>query len=171
MNMLHFCRSGHIMLQPVSQRPQAQTESGALTAAILCFNRPDYGSNDTGSGQLVRQLVIALNVECVRLTRVGEDRDAIGFLRAVASNYANRTECSPSKGNMYVVTTRSVSSYSSPVMLTITVMFSNGHGRSIPRARRAALEPFHLPERMDTWSSSYFCVRCSRVTILRPVAD
>jgi len=27
------------------------------------------------------------------------------------------------------------------------------------------------PRRMDTWSSSYFCVRCSRVTILRPVAD
>ena len=46
---------------------------------------------------------------------------------------------------MYVVTTRSVSSYSLPIMLTITVMFSNGHGRSIPRARRAALEPFHLP--------------------------
>ena len=30
-------------------------------------------------------------------------------------------------------------------MLTITVMFSNGHGRSVRRARRAALEPFHLP--------------------------
>ncbi|HXP09668.1 MAG TPA: hypothetical protein VN828_14265 [Acidobacteriaceae bacterium] len=30
---------------------------------------------------------------------------------------------------------------------------------------------FTYPRRMDTWSSSYFCVRCSRVTILRPVAD
>jgi hypothetical protein len=27
------------------------------------------------------------------------------------------------------------------------------------------------PRRMETWSSSYFCVRCSRVTILRPVAE
>src|SRR6201987_4753745 len=95
MNMLHFCRSGHIMLQPVSQRPQAQTESGALTAAILCFNRPDYGSNYTGSGQLVRQLVIALNLERVRLTRVGEDRDAIGFLRAVASNCTTEQSARP----------------------------------------------------------------------------
>jgi hypothetical protein len=30
---------------------------------------------------------------------------------------------------------------------------------------------FTYPRRMDTWSSSYFCVRCSRVTILRPVAN
>ena len=27
------------------------------------------------------------------------------------------------------------------------------------------------PKKMDTWSSSYFCVRCSRVSILRPVAE
>jgi hypothetical protein len=30
---------------------------------------------------------------------------------------------------------------------------------------------FTYPQRMDTWSSGYFCVRCSRVTILRPVSD
>jgi hypothetical protein len=41
----------------------------------------------------------------------------------------NRTECSRSMGNMYVVTSRSVSSNSSPVILVITVMFSSGQGR------------------------------------------
>ena len=39
--MLHFRSFGHIMLQESSQRLHTQTESKAVTGAILCLIRPD----------------------------------------------------------------------------------------------------------------------------------
>jgi hypothetical protein len=40
--MLHFRSFGHIMLQESSQCLHTQTESKAVTVAILCLIRPDY---------------------------------------------------------------------------------------------------------------------------------